>query len=33
MSLQMSDFKEKQFLSLLNNNLNTIKPLYVKEDP
>ena len=31
MTFQASDRKGKQFLNLLDNNLNIIKPLYTKE--
>jgi len=31
MSFQMSNFKGKYFFNLLDNELNTIEPLYIKE--
>jgi len=33
MTFQVSDLKRKQFLDLLNDELNTIKPSYTKESP
>ena len=33
MTFQASNFKEKQFLDLLNNNFNVIKPFQAKEEP
>jgi len=33
MSFQAVEFKERNFLELLNNNLNLIKPSNIKDDP